>query len=68
VSAIAASREELLRAEVELLREQLTVVSALQMMDRFHGFDTIHDDRCPACGGAVVVEETARHVRLRSRA
>jgi uncharacterized protein with PIN domain len=62
---LLASRRSLL-AENRLLREQMTVVQAARMFDRFHAFDAIKDDRCPACGGRVGVEETHNAVRLKA--
>ena len=28
------------------------------MFDRYHAFDGIRDDRCPACGGRVRIDES----------
>jgi hypothetical protein len=64
-AAPAGVRRSLL-AENALLREQMTVVQAARMFDRFHAFDAIKDDRCPACGGRVGVEETHNAVRLKA--
>ena len=47
-----------LEAEVELMREQMTVIEACRAFDRFHAFDGLQDDHCPACGGPVTIEET----------
>ena len=46
-----------LEAENELLREQLRIIGALHMLERFHAYDAIKDDACPCCGGRVVVEQ-----------
>lgn len=63
VIAKAAEVAEL-RAENEYLRRLLTVVEAARMFDRFHAFDAINDDTCPACGGRVCVVETYNAVKL----
>ena len=57
-----------LRAELSLLHACIAVNEWKHMQDRFHAFDAIRDDRCPACGSAVVVMETEREVTLRARA
>jgi hypothetical protein len=46
-----------LEAENKLLREQVKIIGALHMIERFHAFDAIKDDACPCCGGRVVVEQ-----------
>ena len=46
-----------LEAENALLREQVRIIGALHMIERFHAFDAIKDDACPCCGGRVVVEQ-----------
>ena len=46
-----------LEAEVALMREQMTVMEACHMFDRFHSFDAIKNDSCPCCGGRVKVVE-----------
>jgi hypothetical protein len=53
--------------EVEYLTRQVTVVQAARMFDRFHAFDGIKDDSCPACGGRVAVDDSdPGRVRLRA--
>jgi hypothetical protein len=47
-----------LKAEIEYLTRQLTVVQAQRMFDRFQAFDGIRDDCCPSCGGRVRVDES----------
>jgi hypothetical protein len=47
---------EELEAEVARMREILTAYHFAQAFYRFHAFDAIRDDSCPACGGKVVVE------------
>ena len=42
-----------LEAENELLREQVRIIGALHMIERFHAYDAINDDACPCCGGRV---------------
>lgn len=53
--AVPASREAQLEAENELLREQVRIIGALHMLERFHAFDAIKNDACPCCGGRVRV-------------
>lgn len=55
---------EELRAEVAAYREVFTAVSWARMRDRFHAFDSIKNDSCPACGGRVRIVETHNAVRL----
>jgi hypothetical protein len=52
--------ERQLAYEKRLTRE----VAALHMFERFHAFDAIKDDSCPACGGRVRVIEDYNSVRL----
>lgn len=59
---------DLLQAQFELLREQMKIQGALQMFERFHAFDSIKDDKCPACGGRVAVEENGHGSGIRLRA
>jgi len=47
---------EELEAEVVKMREVLTAYHFAQSFYRFHCFDGITNDSCPACGGKVVVE------------
>ncbi len=42
-----------LEAENKLLREQVRIVGALHMLERYHAFDAIKDDSCPCCGARV---------------
>ena len=56
-----------LRAELSLLHACIAVNEWKHMEDRFHAFDSIKNDRCPSCGGAVVADVTDRHVMLRAR-
>lgn len=56
-----------LKEEVELLKTQLREDAAYRMFERFHAFDAIKDDRCPSCGGPVIVEETGNAVMLRTK-
>ena len=49
------SREAQLKAENELLREQIRIIGALHMLERFHAFDAIKNDGCPCCGARVKV-------------
>jgi len=58
---------EYLRARLALLEEQMRVTAAHRMFERFHAFDAIKDDRCPACGGPVNVVETENSVTLRTK-
>ena len=51
---------EELKAEVQMLTEQLTVVQAARWFDRYHALDGIRDDACPCCGGRIAVEESPR--------
>jgi hypothetical protein len=64
VTRLPASREAQLKQENELLREQVRIIGALHMIERFHAFDAINDDCCPACGGRVKVVEDRNSVRL----
>ena len=47
-----------LMAELRTLTVLVSVVQACRMFDRYHAFDGIKDDRCPACGGRVRVDES----------
>ena len=49
-----------------MLRDQVRIIGALHLMERFHGFDAIKDDKCPCCGGRVKVVETHNSVMLES--
>jgi hypothetical protein len=49
---------EELEDEVMRMREILTAYHFAQSFYRFHAFDGIRDDACPACGGRVVIEES----------
>lgn len=65
MSAAAVEHDELLelRAENESLCRAIAAVNLSmwhQTQDRFHAFDAIRDDRCPACGGPVTVERRDR--------
>lgn len=55
-----------LEAENAYLNRMLKEVQWARMRDRFHAFDGIQDDSCPACGGRVEVEETPNAVRLKA--
>jgi hypothetical protein len=57
VTGRVAELEAQLASERAFHREQLTAVSWARMRDRFHAFDAIKNDSCPACGGRVKVEE-----------
>lgn len=46
------------------MREQVRVLGALHMMERFYAFDAIKDDKCPCCGSRVRVNRTHNSVRL----
>ena len=61
---MATRTETELERENELLRQQIRVIGALHLMERFHAFDAIKDDRCPCCGGRVKVLETHNSVML----
>jgi len=50
-----ATREKQLEAENALLREQVRIIGALHMLERFHAFDAIKNDACPCCGARVRV-------------
>lgn len=52
---VPASREAQLERENELLREQVRIIGALHMIERFHAFDAVKNDACPCCGGRVRV-------------
>ena len=47
-----------LEQEVERMRDVLTAYHFAQAFERFHAFDSIKVDSCPACGGKVVVESS----------
>jgi rRNA maturation endonuclease Nob1 len=64
MTEVESLREQLER-ERAYFREVLTAVEWARMKDRFHAFDAIKDDACPACGGRVLIEETHNAVRLR---
>jgi hypothetical protein len=64
VIRLPVSREAQLEQENKLLREQVRIIGALHMIERFHAFDGIKDDCCPACGGRVRVVEEHNSVRL----
>lgn len=64
VHKLPVSREAQLERENELLREQVKIIGALHMLERFHAFDAIKDDACPACGGRVRVKRDHNSVRL----
>ena len=57
VPALKPSYEEL-EAEVAHMRDVLGAYHFAQAFYRFHSFDGLQDDHCPACGGPVVIEET----------
>lgn len=57
-------RETQLERENALLREQVRIIGALHMLERFHAFDAIQNDACPACGGRVKVKRTHNSVML----
>jgi hypothetical protein len=61
------SREAELERQVEQLEAKLRSareLAAQHMFERFHAFDAIKDDSCPACGGRVKVVETHNSVTL----
>lgn len=53
-----------LRAELALVHAQVAAGEWKHMHERFHAFDSIKNDACPACGGRVRVVETHNAVRL----
>ena len=53
-----------LEAALEHERRLNCEVVAFTSFQRFHAFDAIKDDRCPACGGYVRVIEDEKSVRL----
>ena len=63
MSIVPFPRNEL-EEEVKMLREQVKIIGALHLMERFHGFDAIKDDKCPCCGGRVKVHRTHNSVML----
>ncbi len=64
VPAQLRQRVEELEAALEHEKRLNYVTAAFQMMQRFHAFDGIKDDRCPSCGGHVRVIEDHNSVRL----
>lgn len=64
VHRLPVAREDELERENTLLREQVRIIGALHLMERFHGFDAINNDCCPACGGRVRVVQTSNSVML----
>lgn len=61
---ISSLRERQLELENELLREQLKIVGALHILERFHAFDAIKNDACPCCGARVKVNRDQNSVKL----
>jgi len=61
------SREDELEDEVKMLREQVRIIGALHLMERFHAFDAISDDMCPCCSSPVKVNRTNNSVMLEPR-
>lgn len=53
-----------LEQKLEHERRLVQVTAMGNMFDRFHAFDGIKDDRCPACGSHVRVIEDHNSVRL----
>lgn len=64
VVSLPVDRVTELERENALLVEQLRVIGVLHMFERFHAFDAIKDDKCPACGGRVRVLENHNSVML----
>ena len=50
-----------LEAENELLRQQVKIIGALHLLERFHAFDAIQDDGCPCCGARVEAAQDPDH-------
>lgn len=53
-----------LRRDLALARDQLRIIGALHMAERFHAFDAIKDDKCPCCGARVKVNRDHNSVML----
>jgi hypothetical protein len=55
-----------LQEENKLLREQVRIIGALHMIERFHAFDAIKNDACPCCGARVEAVHDRNSVQLRA--
>jgi hypothetical protein len=64
VSADLRRELDQLHAEIQLLHAQDAAREWKFIHDRFHAFDAIKNDKCPACGARVRVIETDRAVKL----
>ena len=69
MSAKPLTREEELEAENRVWREVFTAMQWAQSAYRFHAFDALRDDTCPACGSPVRLEDNGHGtgVKLRPR-
>jgi hypothetical protein len=61
-----AELEATLERERAYFREMMTTVQAARLFDCFHRANVLKDERCPCCGGSVVVETTHNAVKLRA--
>jgi len=66
---VTVQEESALRAELATMKELLTSVMYAKELERFHALDGLKDGMCPACGGAVNVEDNGfgTGIKIRSR-
>ena len=64
-----ALHDQIAMVKAEMARIEATANAMRQayFFDRYHAFDGIKDDRCPACGGRVGVDDSdPSRTRIRS--